>query len=66
MLAVVVCLLALGQGNRAANLLKSEENPLATISQLPGFCSIFHTWGFIGDSLSSGELESRDKDGTMG
>lgn len=62
----VACLLALWQGGCAANLLKSGENPLATISQLPGFCSIFHAWGFIGDSLSSGELESCDKDGNMG
>ncbi|MDD7251265.1 MAG: SGNH/GDSL hydrolase family protein [Prevotellaceae bacterium] len=43
----------------------ATDNPLATIHQYPGFCSIFHHWGFIGDSLSSGEFESL-KDGKRG
>ena len=38
-------------------------NPIATISHDPGFCSIFHHWGFIGDSLCSGELESNYTNG---
>lgn len=41
-------------------------NPLAHVSSKPGFCSIFHSWGFIGDSLASGEHESRDKNGKKG
>ena len=43
-----------------------EENPIATISQNPGFCSIFHYWGFIGDSLCSGEFEYTKPDGSKG
>lgn len=39
-------------------------NPIQTISQNPGFCCIFHTWGFIGDSLCSGEHEAKNADGT--
>ena len=42
-----------------AEEMEADENPIATISHDPGFLSIFHHWGFIGDSLSSGELESR-------
>ena len=30
-------------------------NPIAVISQHPGYCGIFHTWGFIEGSLCSGE-----------
>lgn len=43
-----------------------EENPLANISQAPGLCSIFHYWGFIGDSLCSGEFEYTKPDGKTG
>ena len=46
-----------------AEEMEADENPIATISHDPGFLSIFHHWGFIGDSLSSGELESRSTDG---
>lgn len=34
-----------------------EDNPLAVIKETPGLSSIFHSWGFIGDSLCSGEHE---------
>ncbi len=38
--------------------------PLAGgLVQAPGFSGIFHKWGFIGDSLSSGEFESFQEDG---
>jgi len=43
-----------------------DNNPISTISQNPGFCSIFHYWGFIGDSLCSGEFEFDKPDGTTG
>ena len=43
-----------------------SDNPIAVINQAPGFCSIFHSWGFIGDSLCSGEHESRDEQGKKG
>jgi len=43
-----------------------KENPIANISQNPGFCSIFHYWGFIGDSLCSGEFEYTKSDGSKG
>ncbi len=38
-------------------------NPTAILSRRPIFCNIFHSWGFIGDSLASGEHESRDEKG---
>ncbi len=41
-----------------------EENPIATISQQPGWCTIIHRWGFIGDSLCSGEHEYLREDGS--
>jgi len=52
----------------AANLpaQEVEQNPIAKISQNPGLCSIFHHWGFIGDSLCSGELEYTTPDGNTG
>lgn len=43
-----------------------EENPLAEISNNPGLCGIFHHWGFIGDSLSSGEFEYTPPGGGYG
>lgn len=42
------------------------ENPIATVSQLPGYSTIIHRWGFIGDSLGSGEHEYHKKDGSKG
>lgn len=42
----------------------AQENPIANISQLPGFCSIIHRWGFVGDSLCSGEHEYYRADST--
>ena len=41
-----------------------EVNPIATISQQPGWCTIFHRWGFIGDSMCSGEYEYAREDGS--
>jgi len=44
-----------------------QSAPLAGgIYMTPGLCGIFHTWGFVGDSLCSGELESIEKDGKKG
>lgn len=34
-----------------------EENPIAVIKETPGMTAIFRNWGFIGDSLCSGEME---------
>ena len=42
----------------------AQENPLATISHDPGWCTLIHRWGFIGDSLCSGEHEYTRADGT--
>ena len=42
------------------------EKPLDRIVTDGGFCSIFRTIGFVGDSLSSGEFESVDKDMNVG
>lgn len=42
------------------------DNPIATISQTPGYCGIIHSWGFIGDSLGSGEHEYHKADGSKG
>jgi lysophospholipase L1-like esterase len=43
-----------------------DEKPLDRIAINGGFCGIFRTIGCIGDSLSSGELESMNADGTKG
>lgn len=44
--------------------MKNEnEKPLDVIKDDGGFCAIFRTIGCIGDSLSSGEFESLNKDG---
>ncbi|MBQ7303061.1 MAG: SGNH/GDSL hydrolase family protein [Clostridia bacterium] len=43
-----------------------EKNPLDTLVSDGGFCGIFRTIGCIGDSLSSGELESLSPDGQPG
>lgn len=40
-----------------------DERPLDRIADDGGFCGIFRTIGCIGDSLSSGEFESLDKEG---
>lgn len=42
------------------------DYPLAHVTQLPGFTGIIHSWGFIGDSLTSGEHESKSDDGQTG
>lgn len=43
-----------------------NERPLENIISNGGMTRIFRTIGCIGDSLSSGEFESRDKSGTPG
>ena len=42
-----------------------EENPLQTIAPNGGFCGIFKTIACIGDSLASGEFESKKEDGKI-
>lgn len=42
---------------------QKEEKPLDQIVDDGGFCSIFRTISCIGDSLSSGEFETRDEEG---
>ena len=43
-----------------------EEKPLDRIVTDGGFCAIFRSIACIGDSLASGELESKREDGTRG
>ena len=43
----------------------NDEKPLDIIKETCGFASIFKEIGVIGDSLSSGEFESTDKDGNI-
>lgn len=43
-----------------------EEKPLDNLVTDGGFCGIFRTIGCIGDSLSSGELETKDEEGIVG
>ena len=43
---------------------KENENPLDVIKPHGGFAAIFRTIGCIGDSLSSGEFESTNPEGT--
>lgn len=50
----------------SAQPLPAGDVPLVQITQQPGFAGILHTWGFIGDSLSSGEFESHNADGSLG
>lgn len=58
---VVVAMTLLSTGSYA------QENPLAKIVRgNPGWCSIIHKWGFIGDSLCSGEHEYIRSDGNRG
>lgn len=47
-------------------ILVKDEKPLDTLIEDGGFCGIFRTIGFVGDSLSSGEFESEDKEGNRG
>ncbi len=43
-----------------------NEKPLDNLVDDGGFCKIFRTIGCIGDSLSSGEFESKDEEGVIG
>ena len=43
-----------------------DEKPLDNLVTNGGFCGIFRTIGCVGDSLSSGELESLDENGNKG
>ena len=43
-----------------------DEKPLDNLVSDGGFCGIFQTIGCIGDSLSSGEFESKDEEGVVG
>lgn len=45
-------------------LFNENEKPLDTLLQDGGFCGIFRNIGCIGDSLSSGEFESKREDGS--
>ena len=45
--------------DKGSNMPKTEENPLAKIRYDAGMCRIFRNWGFIGDSLNSGETYGR-------
>ena len=40
----------------SSHLLAITDNPLGFIKETPGFASAFESWGFIGDSLASGEI----------
>ena len=44
----------------------ADEKPLDRLVDGYSNTSIFHTIGFIGDSLSSGEFESRNEEGKPG
>ena len=46
--------------------LQAQEKPLDRLLPGGGLCGIFRTIGCIGDSLSSGEFESEDKNGVRG
>ncbi|MDD6436716.1 MAG: SGNH/GDSL hydrolase family protein [Prevotella sp.] len=53
-------------GNTQSIVYNNEGGPLDTIHSTPGFTAIFSSWGFIGDSLCSGEMESLDNNGKKG
>ena len=46
--------------------LREDEKPLDRLVEGYSNTSIFRTIGFIGDSLSSGEMESRNEEGKPG
>ena len=46
------------------NIADEQEKPLDNLVSDGGFCSIFRTIGCVGDSLSSGEFEAYDENGT--
>ncbi len=48
------------------NYFTENEKPLDNLINDGGFCGIFRKIGCIGDSLSSGEFESKDKVGNTG
>lgn len=48
------------------NTLDDTEIPLQKLIKDGGYASIFHKWGFVGDSLSSGEHEYTKSDGSTG
>lgn len=48
------------------DLFPENEKPLDRLVTDGGFCSVFRTIACIGDSLSSGEFQSADKDGKQG
>ena len=65
----LVCCAWAGHGQQVDpvdNLPALSENPLEVIKQTPGFAGIFREWGFVGDSLSSGEHEYLKDDGKKG
>ncbi len=43
---------------------QNGEQPLDRIVPDGGFCAIFRTMAFIGDSLASGDMETKDENGT--
>ena len=45
---------------------KADEKPLDRIVTDGGFCTIFRNIACIGDSLASGEFESKDEEGKKG
>jgi hypothetical protein len=47
-------------------LFNENEKPLDTLCTDGGFVGIFRTIACVGDSLSSGEFESRDEEGNPG
>lgn len=46
------------------NMYDENEKPLDNLAVNGGFCSIFRTIGCIGDSLSSGEFQTKNADGS--
>ena len=49
-----------------SNFFNPGEKPLDNLVLNGGFCGIFRTIGCIGDSLSSGELESLSDENIVG
>lgn len=52
--------------NWEENLYNEKENPLDTLVSGYSHTSVFRRIAFVGDSLSSGEFESRDSEGNKG
>ena len=59
--AALLALACTAPNGYSKNKNENEDVPLAHMTYTPGMTAIFRSWGFIGDSLCSGEMECWEK-----